>query len=96
LGAHFDPQQFTHYGTYNVHNGAMESYLISMKEEDVFIDALNRPFHFDAYEPIHLEYSYKYTLSQIEEYAALNGFVVVENYFDEKKFFVDSLWQVVK
>lgn len=96
LEGHFDPKQFTHYGTYNVHNGAMESYLINMKEDDIFIGKLNRYFHFGAYEPIHLEYSFKYTLSQIEEFAVMNGFAIVEHYFDEKRFFADTLWQVVK
>lgn len=96
LGGHFNRGHFEHYGVYNFYNGAMESYLISSQEDDVYIDALNKSFHFDAYEPLHLEYSYKYTIAQIAEYASHNGFKVVENYFDEKRFFVDSLWQVVK
>lgn len=96
LGGHFNPQHFKHYGVFNVNHGAMESYLVSDREDDIYIDSLKKSFHFNAYEPLHLEYSYKYTLNQITEHAALNGFKVVENYFDEKHFFVDSLWQVVK
>lgn len=96
LGAHFNREYFEHYGTYNVYKGAMESFLISTREDNVLIDALNKEFHFDAYEPIHLEYSYKYSIKQIEEFATANGFKVIEHYFDNKRFFVDSLWQVVK
>lgn len=96
LGGHFNPQQFSHYGVYNVYNGAMESYLISQQETDVAIDELEKSIHFDAYEPIHLEYSYKYSMQQIEEFAAINGFKIVANYFDQKNFFVDTLWQVLK
>jgi L-histidine Nalpha-methyltransferase len=96
LGGHFNKDHFEHYAVYNVYNGAMESYLISSQDDDVSIEALNQSFHFDAYEPLHLEYSYKYNLAQIAEHATLNGFKVVDNYFDEKRFFVDSLWQVVK
>ena len=96
LGGHFNTKNFQHYAVYNVYSGAMESYLLSTQEQQVYIDALNKEFRFGAYEPLHLEYSYKYTLKQIEDYASLNGFRIVENYFDEKNYFVDSLWQVVK
>lgn len=96
LGGHFNRDHFEHYGMYNVYNGAMESYLISTQEQDIAIDSLNKTFHFKAYEPLYLECSYKYTLEQINQYAVSNGFKVVENYSDHKKYFVNSLWQVVK
>lgn len=96
LGGHFDLQLFEHYGTYNVYKGAMESYLISLCEQNITIEALNQAFHFDAYEPLHLEVSYKYTLRQIEDYAQGNGFALVKNFFDPNHWFVNSLWRVVK
>ncbi len=96
LGGHFNHKHFEHYGVYNVYRRAMESFLINTREEDIIIDALNKEFHFEAYEPIHLEYSYKYNVKQIEHYATINGFKIIEHYFDERRFFVDSLWQVVK
>ncbi|MDI1351272.1 MAG: L-histidine N(alpha)-methyltransferase, partial [bacterium] len=96
LGGTFNLDQFKHHGIYNVSQGAMESYLISLKDQDVYIDALNKSFHFEAYEPIHLEYSYKYSMSQITDFAQSNGFTIIENFFDEKKFFVNSLWRITK
>lgn len=96
LGGHFNRKNFQHYAVYNVYSGAMESYLVSTQEQNVYVDALNKEFRFNAYEPLHLEYSYKYTLKQIEDFARLTGFKIVDNYFDSRGYFVDSLWQVVK
>jgi L-histidine N-alpha-methyltransferase len=96
LGANFDLNQFDHYATYNVYSGAMESYLISLKDQTVFIKVLNQTFHFNAFEPIHVEYSHKYLLSQLTAYANQHGFTLVEQFFDEKKFFVNLLWRVIK
>ncbi|STX28198.1 Histidine-specific methyltransferase EgtD [Legionella beliardensis] len=96
LGANFKPELFYHYAPYNVYSGAMESYLISSQEQTIFIKDLDRAFHFNEFEPIHLEFSYKYLLSQISDFAQENGFSIIKNFFDSKKYFVDSLWQVHK
>lgn len=96
LGGHFLLDQFYHYATYNVHRGAMESYLISLISQSVAIDALDRTFSFEAFEPVHIEYSYKYLLTQIEALANATGFKLITQFQDSKKYFVDSLWQVKK
>jgi len=96
LGADFDISKFTHFGTYDVNEGAMKSYLISLVHQDVRIDRLDKVFHFRPYEPIHMEYSYKYLPDEIEEVAAETGFRLVSRYFDEKKWFMDATWEVVK
>ncbi|WP_131780996.1 L-histidine N(alpha)-methyltransferase [Legionella gresilensis] len=96
LGANFDPTLFYHYAPYNVYSGAMESYLISSQKQNVFIKALDKSIHFSEFEPIHLEFSYKYLLPQINEFAKQSNFAIVKNFFDSKNYFVDSLWQVHK
>ncbi|KTD52351.1 Histidine-specific methyltransferase EgtD [Legionella quinlivanii] len=96
LGGHFDLDQFQHYATYNVYSGAMESYLLSRKKQSIPVDALNRSFSFYEYEPIHVEYSYKYLIDQLEIFAENSGFEIVKNYMDSKGYFVDSLWRVRK
>ncbi|STX50669.1 Histidine-specific methyltransferase EgtD [Legionella busanensis] len=96
LGANFDATLFYHYAPYNVYSGAMESYLISSQKQTVFIKALDKSIHFSEFEPIHLEFSYKYLLSQIKEFAKKSSFTIVKNFFDSKNYFVDSLWQVHK
>jgi L-histidine N-alpha-methyltransferase len=93
LGANFDVSKFTHYETYNIVEGAMESYLMNTEPQVVTINALNTSFNFEMSEAIHVEYSYKYTMAQIEDLAQRSGFKIVDNYFDSQCYFVDSLWQ---
>jgi len=94
LGGHFDLDTWRHYGTYNVFTGAMESYIVSLEEQSVAIDALRTSFHFMPWEPIHTEYSYKYLEHDIESLASFTGFEIVARYFDERRWFCDALWRV--
>jgi L-histidine Nalpha-methyltransferase len=96
LNGNFDPEKFMHYGTYNPVIGAMESFLISRERQDVYVGEVEKTFSFEAFEPIHLEYSNKYLIDDIECYARESGFSVVEHYHDSKNYFVDSLWRAVK
>ncbi len=96
LGGNFEINAFEHFGTYNPRLGAMESYLVSKKEQDVYIESLERSFHFKPYEAIHLEYSFKYIENDIDFLSKNTGFEVMQNYFDKKKYFTDSLWRVKK
>jgi L-histidine N-alpha-methyltransferase len=93
LGANFDPSKFRHYGTYDVHLGAMTSYLVSLEHQAVQIDALEHEFEFDAWEAVHTEYSYKYLESDIDGLAEYTGFSIVDRFYDKKRFFTDSLWR---
>ncbi len=96
LGGDFDVSKFRHFGTYDVFSGAMESYLVSLEQQDVFVEAIGRSFTFRPWEPIHIEYSYKYLESDIDILAKETGFKVKEHLFDSKCAFVDSVWEVVK
>ncbi|MBN4076504.1 L-histidine N(alpha)-methyltransferase [Gemmatimonas aurantiaca] len=96
LGGEFDLSKFRHYGTYDVFNGAMESYLVSLEKQEVFIEMIGRSFSFRQWEPIHTEYSYKFLPANIETLAVETGFVVEKMLYDDKKYFVDSVWRVNK
>jgi len=96
LGGRFQLEHFDHFGTYNVFTGAMESYLLSLREQDVFIGSLNKSFSFEAYEPIHTEYSFKYLPSDVEALGRETGFVVEGTFSDSREYFIDVLWRVVK
>ena len=96
LGGHFDPAKFEHYGFYNPTIEAMESHLISLEKQDIVIDSLEKSFHFEAFEPVHLESSYKFSVAEINNLAAHNSFKVVQHFSDVNGFFIDSLWQVQK
>jgi hypothetical protein len=74
----------------------MESYLLSNRAQDVHIAALQRSFHFAAYEPLHLEYSFKFLEEDIAFLSGHIGFSVERNFVDERGWFVDSLWRVCK
>ena len=96
LGGEFDLSKFRHFGTYDVFSGAMESYLVSKEKQTVFVKEISQFFSFEAWEPIHTEYSYKYLESDIQELAADTGFVIEKQLYDSKKYFVDSIWSVQK
>ncbi|HEY0962931.1 MAG TPA: L-histidine N(alpha)-methyltransferase [Pseudomonadales bacterium] len=96
LGGRISVDKFTHYGFYNPIKGAMESYLISLEEQDVAIDALHRRFHFDPYEGIHLEQSTKYLEKDLPGMANAAGFDSVAQWRCARGWFVDALWRVKK
>ena len=94
LGANFDLAKFRHYEPYNVQTGAMESYLISMEDQEVYIKRFDKIFSFKKWEPIFMEHSYKYTVEDIVNLASITGFMVERHFYDDQKLFVDSLWCV--
>jgi len=96
LGGNFNVSKFKHYGTYNVLSGAMESFLVSTEKQSVFIRKLSKSFSFDAWEPIHTEYSYKYSEDDIRQLAESTGFAICGQLFDSKRYFAQSIWKVDK
>ncbi|MBZ0136017.1 MAG: L-histidine N(alpha)-methyltransferase [Planctomycetes bacterium] len=96
LGGNFDMSAYRHYATYDVFTGAVESYIVSLKQQRVTIRDLQSSFDFDEWEPIHTEYSYKYLQKDIDALASGTGFKIIEQYYDNNGWFTDSLWQVEK
>lgn len=95
LGGHFNVDQFDYYTTYNPFTGAIESFLISLTEQEVFIEGLKKNFRFEAFEPIHTEYSFKYSFSQMKSIAERTGFKVKRSFTDKEEHFANSVWEVV-
>ena len=96
LDGEFDLNRFSHHGMYNPRHGAMESYLVSLEQQEVHIGALEKTFEFNPYEAIHLELSHKYLLSDMHKMANETGFNVLKNWQDSQGYFADGLWQVNK
>jgi len=94
LGGNFSTSTFKHYGAYNPILGRMESYLISNENQEVTIQSLNKTFHFEIFEPLHLENSFKFLSGDINLLGTQSGFKIITHYSDEKNYFIDSLWQV--
>lgn len=93
LSGNFDVSQFEHYPTYDPATGACKSYLISKIDQEVVIS--DCVFQFAADEFIYMEISQKYTVKETEDMARLSGFKAVGHFFDQKKWFVDTVWQCV-
>ena len=93
LGGNFNLNNFRHYAQYNALLGAMESYLISTVDQKVTLNKLGETFTFEAFEPIHLEYSFKFSEKDIQQLSKETGFTQVKNFTDRNHYYVDSLWQ---
>lgn len=94
LGGDFNPDDFYYHSFFDPRLGAITSYLVSTRKQDVYIRAIDTLVEFREWEPIHTESSFKYTFSLIEQMAAQSGFTIQENFCDHRGFFVDSLWQI--
>jgi dimethylhistidine N-methyltransferase len=92
LGGNFDVDTFQYFPIYHPAEGSILSYLVSIKEQDVSIAALDHTVHFNAWETIYMERSQKYSEQGIARLAEETGFRVVRNFFDSERLFADSLW----
>ncbi|NEQ49024.1 MAG: L-histidine N(alpha)-methyltransferase [Leptolyngbya sp. SIO3F4] len=93
LDTNFVVEHFKHYALYHPETGEARSYLISLKDQEVYFPEAEETIRFQYAEPIHTEISRKYTLKQLEQLARESGFRVVEHFLDCRHYFVDSLWQ---
>lgn len=95
LDADFEPAQFDHFPTYDPQTGACKSYLVSLRDQVVRIGEADFIF-FKEGEPVSTEISQKYSIDQIEKMADQGGYRLLNNFYDSKNWFVDSLWESVK
>ena len=93
MQANFNLNKFVHYGTYNPLLGAMESFLISKVKHQVNIKKIKKIYSFKAYETIHLEYSFKYSIEDIEDLAKKSKFTIQKYYKNIDRGFTNSLWK---
>jgi dimethylhistidine N-methyltransferase len=94
LGGNFDLGKWSHYAVYRPVECAARSFLISREQQTVAIAALDRSFHFEQWEAVFMEISQKYSLQMIEGLAAESGFAIKQNFFDGRRYYCDSLWQL--
>jgi len=95
LDGNFNPDKFFYHCEWDKSINAVMSYLVSREDQEVRISLLNKSFYFKESEMIHTETSCKFTEHDIYIAAEMNGFRVVSNYYDNKGFFIDSLWEAV-
>ncbi|QCR21745.1 L-histidine N(alpha)-methyltransferase [Pontibacter sp. SGAir0037] len=94
LGGNFDLGAFRHYAMYEPQEGAMKSYLISEKQQQVYIKEIDLTFHFEAWEAIQTESSYKYSIQQVQELGRQCGFTLEHVFQDKNNYFADVLFNV--
>jgi L-histidine Nalpha-methyltransferase len=94
LKADFNVEQFEHAPIYHPQNGCAESYLVSKTNQKVYIGVLDKTFSFKAWEAIHTEVSYKYSLQEMEEMAKAAGFAIKKCFFDHKHYFCNAIWTI--
>ncbi len=94
LGADFRLDKFDFYCHYNPINGEVRSYLVSLKQQDVYIKELDKTYSFDYNELIWTELSKKYSFTEIENICKSSNFKLIHNFLDCKHYFNDSLWSV--
>ncbi|WP_179414665.1 L-histidine N(alpha)-methyltransferase [Mucilaginibacter sp. E4BP6] len=97
LNANFDTNQFEHYPVYDPETGSCKSYLISLEDQSVEINTKRgfKTIHFKKNESIFMEVSQKYTPEQITCLAKQASFKPIKMLYDQKKWFVDTIWQVL-
>ena len=91
LGADFNTDHFTHYPYYDPETGTAKSFLMSMINQAVYIEALEKFVHFTAWEPIQTEVSQKYDPGMIEKLMALTGLKIERIFSDAQNYFCDVL-----
>ncbi len=92
LGGHFDPEAFDFRATYDEASGAVESHLLSRKDQLIGIDALDLRVRFGAGEAIHTESSYKYSPEEIESLTRSANFELLERWVDSNNRFSVNLF----
>lgn len=93
LGADFDLSAFRHWAVYNPLTGACESYLVSLRDQRVRLEALGEEVGFEAWEAIFMELSQKYDIPAIEGLAAGAGFLRKRDFFDAENGYLLDLWE---
>lgn len=91
LGGEFDSREFRFQSTWDPEAGAIESFLVSSREQEVPIRQLDLSVGFRELEHVHTESSHKFTPDEVVKLAGRAGFDVVENYYDPKRYFLDAL-----
>lgn len=91
LDARFDPDAFSHFPYYDPETGTTKSFLVSRKEQSVYIGALDRTATFRAWETVQTEVSQKYDIEMIHKVLALADLGIDRMFTDANEYFADVL-----
>lgn len=93
LGGNFVTNEFLHWETYDPESGTAKSFLVSQREQEVFIEKLGLTVHFDKWETIHTEISQKYDDAIVQWLAEKSGLEITHFYTDEQEYFKNYIFR---
>ena len=93
LGGDFNIEKFDFYSHYDPHTGDIESYLVSLEEQEVYLKATSKTYQFSRNELIFTELSKKYDSVEIDQLATDSGFKCIAQFHDENDYFADCLFE---
>jgi L-histidine Nalpha-methyltransferase len=93
LGGNFKLANFKHYPVYDPLEGCAKSFIISTLAQKVSLEKLAINIQLNAWEAIHTEVSYKYTLANIAQMAQKSGFRLKQSFLDAKNYFSENIWE---
>lgn len=91
LDANFNIDDFSHQPEYIEKEGIARSYIVSNKDQDVTIGALNKTFQFKKEEKIHTEISRKYNDAVLNSILENSDLKIVTKLLDSKAYFADYI-----
>ena len=94
--ANFSAQHFQFRSYFDFQTHAIESWLVSLRDQQVEIPGLGFSLRLETNEGIHVETSRKYQPQEILQLARQSGFKVKAEFYDSRRYFLDTLWQIDK
>lgn len=92
LDGTFEPEAFAHRAVWNPEEARIDMYLVSERDQEASV--ANRRFHFEAGEPIHTEFSHKYTVEGFTATAQHAGFEPLAQWTDPQDLFCVMVFEV--
>ena len=93
LGGNFDTRYFSHQPQYDEEVGVAYSYLQSEKDQEVYIESLDKTFDFRKGERIHTEISRKYDEHILNKIITGSGLKINNLFYDNRKYFCNALFE---
>ncbi|MCH2043347.1 MAG: L-histidine N(alpha)-methyltransferase [Saprospiraceae bacterium] len=92
LGGNFKSNNYRYYPSYNPQTGNLDAYIVCQKPQTVYISSLELEINLKQWESIHVAFSQKYTVEEIECLATETGFKHHQSFLDSKDCFLDAIW----
>jgi len=95
LEAEFELRSFVHEVRWSEEHRRIEMHLLSCRDQDVYVGALDTAISFRAGETIWTESSHKFTTGELRDFAARSGYTPVATWVDQDWPFAETLWRVL-